>query len=94
MIKMNKRQKKKIEDKLLFRVRKLHPKKNDIVLLEFDQNLVGINVAVKYFKALSDAYNISCLALLPNGLTLKQMDKDSALKYINKAKEIINEDFN
>lgn len=91
---MNKRQKKKLGDKLLFRVRKLHPKKDDIVLLEFDQNLVGIDVAVKYFEALSDAYNISCLALLPNGLTLKQMDKDIALKYINKVKEKINEDFN
>lgn len=92
---MNKRQKKKLGDKLFFRVRKLHPKKDDIVLLEFDQNLVGTDVAVKYFKALSDAYNISCLALLPNGLTLKQMNKDSALKFINKAKEkILNEDSN
>lgn len=63
---MNKRQKKKLGDKLLFRVRKLHPKKDDIVLLEFNQNLVGIDVAVKYFEALSDAYHISCLALLPN----------------------------
>lgn len=91
---MNKRQKKKLGDKLLFRVRKLHPKKDDIVLLEFNQNLVGIDVAVKYFEALSDVYNISCLALLPSGLTLKQMDKDIALKYINKVKEKINEDFN
>lgn len=91
---MNKRQKKKLGDKLLFRVRKLHPKKDDIVLLELNQNLVGIDVAVKYFEALSDAYNIYCLALLPSGLTLKQMDKDIALKYINKVKEKINEDFN
>lgn len=92
---MNKRQKKKLGDKLLFRVRKLHPKKNDIVLLEFDQELIGIDVAIKYFKALSDACNVSCFALLPNGLTLKQMNKDSALKFINKAKEkILNEDSN
>ena len=91
---MNKRQKKKLGDKLLFRVRKLHPKKDDIVLLEFNQNLVDIDVAVKYYEALSDAYNISCLALLPNGLTLKQMNKDIALKYINKAKKRINENFN
>lgn len=86
---MNKRQKKKLGDKLLFRLRKLHPKKNDIVLLEFNQELVDIDVAVKYFKVLNDAAGISCLALLPNGLTLKQMDKVNALKYINKAKEII-----
>lgn len=92
---MNKRQKKKLGDKLFFRVRKLHPKKNDIVLLEFDQELIGIDVAVKYFKALNDTCNISYFALLPNGLTLKQMDKDSALKYINKVKEkILNEDSN
>ena len=86
---MNKRQKKKVEDKLLFRLRKLHPRKNDIVILEFNQELVDIDVAVKYFKALNDAAGISCLALLPNGLTLKQMDKVNALKYINKVKEII-----
>lgn len=89
---MNKRQKKKVEDKLLFRLRKLHPKKNDVVLLEFDQNLVDIDVAVKYYKALCEAFNISYFALVPNGLTLKQMSKDDVLKYINKVKEtIINE---
>ena len=89
---MNKRQKKKLGDRLLFRLRKLHPKKNDVVVLEFNQDLIDFDIALKYYKELADAFNVSYFALVPNGLTLKHMDKDSALKLINKVKEtIINE---
>ena len=36
---MNKRQKKKVEDKLLIRLRKLHPGKGDFIFVEFDPDL-------------------------------------------------------
>ena len=32
---MNKRQRKKVEDKLLIRLRKLHPGKGDFIFVEF-----------------------------------------------------------
>lgn len=90
MIKVNKRQKKKVEDKLLFRVKKLHPGKNDLILLTFDNNKVDIDTAFTYYNAILNNFDdIANFVIIPNGITLKQMGKDDVLKYINRVKEII-----
>ena len=76
---MNKRQKKKVEDKLLIRLRKLHPGKIDI------------DIVLKYFDAISNAFNnIANFAMVPDGITIKNMNRDRILKYIEKLKELIN----
>lgn len=86
---MNKRQKKKIEDKLLFRVKKLHPGKNDLIFLSFDNDKIDIDTAFAYYNAITNNFDdIVNFVMIPNGITLKQMDKDDVLKYINKIKDI------
>lgn len=88
---MNKRQKKKAEDKLLFRVKKLHPGKNDLILLSFDNDKIDIDIVLKYFDAISNAFNnIANFAMVPDGITIKNMNRDRILKYIEKLKELIN----
>ena len=87
---MNKRQKKKLEDKLLFRVKKLHPGKNDLILLNFDNDKIDIDTAFKYYNAIINNFDdVANFLIVPNGITLKQMGKDDVLKYINRVKEII-----
>lgn len=87
---MNKRQKKKVEDRLLFRIKKLHPGKNDLILLTFDNNKIDIDTAVTYYNAIINNFDdIANFVIIPNGITLKQMGKYDVLKYINKIKEII-----
>lgn len=87
---MNKRQKKKAEDKLLFRVKKLHPGKNDLILLSFDNDKIDIDTAFKYYNAIINNFDdVANFVIIPNGITLKQMGKDDVLKYINKVREII-----
>lgn len=90
MTKMNKRQKKKVGDKLLFRVKKLHPGKNDLILLSFDNDKIDIDTAFKYYNAIINNFDdVANFVIVPNGITLKQMGKDDVLKYINKVREII-----
>lgn len=87
---MNKRQKKKLENKLLFRLRKLHPGKDDLILLTFDNDKIDIDTAFTYYNAIINNFDdIANFVIVPNGITLKQMGKDDVLKYINKVKEII-----
>ena len=87
---MNKRQKKKVEDKLLFRVKKLHPGKNDLILLTFNNDKIDIDTALKYYNAIINNFDdVANFVIVPNGITLKQMGKYDVLKYINKIKEII-----
>ena len=87
---MNKRQKKKVEDKLLFRVKKLHPGKNDLILLTFNNDKIDIDTALKYYNAIINNFDdVANFVIVPNGITLKQMGKDDVLKYINKVREII-----
>ena len=86
---MNKRQKKKLEAKLLFRIRKLHPGKNDIILMRFNSDKLDFYSAMEYFHELADVYNKITFALIPDGVTLKQMAKNDVLEYINKVKEVI-----
>ena len=87
---MNKRQRKKVEDKLLIRLRKLHPGKNDLILLSFDNDKNDIDTAFKYYNAIINNFDdVANFVIIPNGITLKQMGKDDVLKYINKVREII-----
>ncbi|HAU85811.1 MAG TPA: hypothetical protein DCW90_10000 [Lachnospiraceae bacterium] len=86
---MNKRQKKKLEAKLLVRIKKLHPGKNDIILMEFNSDKLDFYSAMKYFHALADVYNKITFALMPDVVTLKQLAKDDVLEYINRIKEVI-----
>lgn len=87
---MNKRQKKKVEDKLLIRLRKLHPGKGDFIFVEFDPDKIDIDIVLKYFDAISNAFNnIANFAMVPDGITIKNMNRDRILKYIEKLKELI-----
>ena len=87
---MNKRQKKKVEDKLLFRVKKLHPGKNDLILLTFNNDKIDIDTAFTYYNAIINNFDdVANFVIIPNGITLKQMGKDDVLKYIEKLKELI-----
>jgi len=84
---MNKRQRKKVEDKLLIRLRKLHPGKGDFIFVEFE---IDIDIVLKYFDAISNAFNnIANFAMVPDGITIKNMNRDRILKYIEKLKELI-----
>ena len=90
MIEVNKRQRKKIEDKLLIRLRKLHPGKDDFIFVEFDPDKIDVDLVLKYFNAIADAFNnIANFAMVPNGITIKSMDRERILKYIEKLKELI-----
>nr|DAR32142.1 MAG TPA: hypothetical protein [Caudoviricetes sp.] len=87
---MNKRQRKKVEDKLLIRLRKLHPSKGDFIFVEFDPDKIDIDIVLKYFDAISNAFNnIANFAMVPDGITIKNMNRDRILKYIEKLKELI-----
>ena len=44
----------------------------------------------KYFNAISNAFNnIANFAMVPDGITIKNMNRDRILKYIEKLKELI-----
>lgn len=87
---MNKRKKKKIEDKLLIRLRKLHPGKGDFIFIEFDPDKIDVDLVLKYFNTIADAFNnFVNFAMVPNGITIKSMDGEHILKYIEKLKELI-----
>lgn len=87
---MNKRQKKKVEDKLLIRLRKLYPGKGDFIFVEFDPDKIDIDIVLEYFDSISNAFNnIANFAMVPNGITIKSMDRERILKYIEKLKELI-----
>ena len=60
--------------------------------------LLGIGIAgnlallcfFKYFNAISNAFNnIANFAMVPDGITIKNMNRDRILKYIEKLKELI-----
>ena len=90
---MNKRQKKKLENKLLFRLRKLHPGNGDFIFVEFDPDKIDVDLVLKYFNIMADAFdNIANFAMVPNGITIKSMDRERILKYIEKLKELIEDE--
>lgn len=87
---MNKRQKKKLEDKLLIRLRKLHPGNGDFIFVEFNPDKIDADLVLKYFDIMTDAFNnIANFAMVPNGITIKNMDKNRILEYIEKLKELV-----
>lgn len=78
---MNKRQRKKVEDKLLIRLRKLHPGKGDFIFVEFDPDKIDIDIVLKYFDAISNAFNnIANFAMVPDGITIKEHEQRSYIK--------------
>ena len=90
---MNKRQKKKVEDRLLIRLRKLHPGNGDFIFVEFDPDKIDTDLVLKYFDIMADAFdNIVNFAMVPNGITIKSMDRERILKYIEKLKELIEDE--
>ena len=90
---MNKRQKKKVEDRLLIRLRKLHPGNGDFIFVEFDPDKIDAGLVLKYFDIMADAFNnIANFTMVPNGITIKSMDRERILKYIEKLKELIEDE--
>ena len=64
---MNKRQKKKVEDKLLFRVKKLHPGKNDLILLTFNNDKIDIDTSFTYYNAIINNFDdVANFVIIPN----------------------------
>lgn len=85
---MNKREKKKLYKNTLIKVKKLHPKKGDIIFIMPDFNRIDSDVVFKYFEALcrekilGDAY----LALLP--YPIKSIgNKEDAQKFVDEAQK-------
>lgn len=88
---MNKREKKKLYKNTFIKVKKLHPKKGDIIFMMPDFNRIDFDVAFKYFEALcrekilDDAY----CALLP--YPIKSIgDKAVAQEFVNAIQKQVN----
>lgn len=88
---MNRREKKKLYKNTLIKVKKLHPKKGDIIFIMPDFNRIDSDVVFKYFEALcrekilSDVY----LALLP--CPIKSIgDKAAAQEFVNAIQKQVN----
>lgn len=88
---MNKREKKKLYKNTLIKVKKLYPKKGDIIFMMPDFNRIDSDVVFKYLEALcrekilDDAY----CALLP--YPIKSIgDKAVAQEFVNAIQEKVN----
>ena len=88
---MNDRQKNKLYKKSVLQIKKLHPKKGDVILVQPNIDELGFNIFMKFFKAWTDAdlFGKGVLAWTPfkvNVLTKEQAQKvcDAFQEKINK----------
>ena len=90
---MNNRQKKKFIKKNMVKLKKIHPDKGDVVVLQFDpgNEYIDIDTVLEYYKAWEGAgifYNCRA-AIVP--CNVKVLDKEAAQKYCDALQEVINE---
>lgn len=89
---MNKRQKKKFVKKNMVKLRKIHPDKGDVVVLQFDpgNEHVDIGTVVEFYRAWEDAgiFTHCGAAIVP--CNVKVLGKEAAQKYCDALQEAIN----
>ena len=88
---MNKRQKKKLYKQAFIKVRKLHPRKGDVICLQPDLDYIDIATMCE-FLSVYEAYKVfgdAILSIVP--ANIKKLDyKESAQMYIDKLQSIVN----
>ena len=93
---MNNRQKKKFIKKNMVKLKKIHPDKGDVVVLQFDpgNEYIDIDTVLEYYKAWEGAgiFDNCRAAIVP--CNVKVLDKEAALKYCDALQEVINELYN
>ena len=89
---MNKRQKKKFVKKNMIKLRKIHPDKGDVVVLQFDPGNEYINIAtvLEFYEAWEGAgiFDRCGAAIVP--CNVKVLGKEVAQKYCDALQEAIN----
>lgn len=88
---MNKRQKKKFVKKNMIKLKKIHPDKGDIVVLQFDpgNEYINIGTILEFYEAWEGAgiFDRCGAAIVP--CNVKVLDKESAQKYCDALQEVI-----
>ena len=88
---MNKRQKKKLFKQTLVKVRKLHPQKGDVVVLQWnpDSEYIDFDTIVEFYKAWENAgiFDKCGAAIIP--CDFKIFNKEEAQIYIDKLQSIV-----
>lgn len=88
---MNKRQKKKFIKKNMIKLRKIHPDKGDVVVLQFDPGNedIDLDIIFNFYRVWKDAFDYCGTAVVP--CNVKVLDKESAQKYCDDLQRVINE---
>ena len=90
---MNKRQKKKLFKQTLVKVRKLHPQKGDVVVLQWnpDSEYIDFDTIVEFYKAWENAgiFDKCGAAIVP--CDFKIFNKKEAQIYIDKLQSIVDQ---
>lgn len=87
---MNDRQKKKLYKQTLIKVRKLHPRKGDVILFQFDADKIDVCTVSEYVKACKNSGIIgeATLGMVP--MDVLKMDKEIAQIYIDVLQDAVN----
>ena len=89
---MNKRQKKKFVKKNMINLRKIHPDKGDVVVLQFDpgNEYIDISTIVEFYNSWEDTgiFNYCEVVIAP--CNVKVLKKEAAQKYCDALQETIN----
>lgn len=89
---MNDRQKKKLYRKSILQIKKLHPKKGDVICFQPDLDWIDAETMCQFMKVYSnnDVFGESKLAFVP--ANIKQLKyKKNAQIYINKLQSIVDQ---
>lgn len=89
---MNKRQKKKLFKQTLIKIKKLHPKKGDVILLQPNLDLLDLYTAVGIvnFSQNKKIFGEATVVVLPMDIK-KVHDKEEFQSYINKLQSIVDQ---
>lgn len=89
---MNKRQKKKFIKQNMIRLRKIHPDKGDVVILQFDpgNEHMGIDTVVRTYNAWIDSGFLDKCTVAIAPCNVKVLGKEAAQKYCDALQEAIN----
>lgn len=89
---MNKRQKKKLFKQTLIKVRKLHPRKGDVICFQPDLDRVDAETMCQFMKVCSnnDVFGESKLVFIPADIKQLRHKRDAQI-YINKLQIIVDQ---
>ena len=89
---MNKRQEKKLFKQTLIKVRKLHPKKGDVICLQPDLDWVDIETMSNFIDFYKDnkVFNEADLVIVPADIK-KLKNKEEIKKLIDKLQSIVDQ---